>query len=291
MKVWGAAREGLLRWRELLLVADTRVTAARLTLLLLVLYGEQHWDFKVPTIMLAALGMAAPPLARQWWYWLTLAAIQASGLAGRLYLVDNHKVLMLYWTLALALSMRDPQALALQARRLVGLCFAFATFWKATTTEFVDGSFLHFTMLTDERFANFARIVGGVAPEVLAADKALVSSVHDGRQVAVQLLDTGASDVLASLATWWTLATEGSIALLFLLDPRAASLRALRNIALVSFISLTYPIATVIGFGWLLTIMGYAQTRRQERAARLAYLCVFLALQLYLIPWTRALGL
>jgi hypothetical protein len=59
----------------------------------------------------------------------------------------------------------------------------------------------------------------------------------------------------------------------------------LRNWLLMLFITSTYPIATVIGFGWLLALMGLAQCNRRKGRAALGYIVVFALMQIYLLPW------
>lgn len=281
------AKEALQRLTQL----DAREVTPRLTLLLLVLYGGSYWDLKVPTVIVAALGMIAPPLARKWWYWAIITVIVGFATVPRLYVVDNHKVLMLWWCFALTVSMRAESRLRWNARLLIGLCFVLAAGWKFATLDFVDGSFLHHTMLADGRFATFSRLVAGVSSDALRENADMLGRLYAGQLTSVNLADSGASDTIAVGMTIWTLIIEGFIGISFLLANRSVHLRWARNVALVGFIATTYPIATVIGFGWLLTIMGYAQCRRSEAPAKIAYLVIFIMLQVYMVPWTHVLDL
>ncbi len=278
----------LQRWTEAvrqLAKADQREIAAKLTLLLLVLYGEKYWEFTVPLVMFAAVGLIVPRLSTNWVYWLVITAVQARALVPRVYLVDNHKLLMAYWCLALTLSQAKVAEFRLNARLLVGGCFGFAAYWKVTTHEFFDGSFLHFTMLTDARFANFARIAAGIGDGTRAKDAQALWAVSHGLVSHAQLLDSGASVVLAKLSTVWTLFMECGIAICFLTAGIWTPARRFRNWFLIGFVGMTYTIATVIGFAWLLVILGYVQTDDRERIARTSYLALFVGLQLYLVPW------
>lgn len=45
--------------------------------------------------------------------------------------------------------------------------------------------------------------------------------------------------------------------------------------------TVTYAVATVDGFGWLLLAMGAAQCRLEQRRTRLAYVAVFVLILLY----------
>lgn len=213
------------------------------------------------------------------------------GLYGRLYVVDNHKVLMAYWCMALALSAGSERRLALNARLTVGCVMALASFWKWVSKDFVDGSFMHFSLLADSRFEAFAKIAAGVSDETVQNNTELIGLVISGRLANAQLLDSGSSVILAHAVTYWTLFSESVIAILFLVPLKWKWLHSMRNVALLHFVILTYPIATVIGFGWILTIMGYSQCSMKEQVSALVYLTVFAILQLYLIPFSSVLDL
>jgi hypothetical protein len=52
----------------------------------------------------------------------------------------------------------------------------------------------------------------------------------------------------------------------------------------------TYAIATVAGFGWLLIAMAVSQTEPAQNRMRNAYIAVFALIVLYReIPWTDAI--
>ncbi len=64
------------------------------------------------------------------------------------------------------------------------------------------------------------------------------------------------------------------------------SAQRFRQILLIIFLVTTYPIATVIGFGWLLCIMGFAQVDSPEQwRTKIGFLFVFFLMELYLVPW------
>ena len=57
--------------------------------------------------------------------------------------------------------------------------------------------------------------------------------------------------------------------------------------SLLIFAVTTYSIATVIGFGWLLMIMGVAQCRPQDHVTRFLYVATFLLILIYTAPWAE----
>jgi hypothetical protein len=56
---------------------------------------------------------------------------------------------------------------------------------------------------------------------------------------------------------------------------------------LLLFLFTTYVFAPVIGFGWVLAIMGIAQTDSRRAGIPGLYVVVFLLLQMYRIPWAK----
>jgi hypothetical protein len=78
---------------------------------------------------------------------------------------------------------------------------------------------------------------------------------------------------LALAATWGAVLLEGTVALTFLWA--GAGLRGVRHAALLTFTVLTYALAPVPGFGWLLLAMGLCDTHPGEGRLRAAYLIVF----------------
>lgn len=120
----------------------------------------------------------------------------------------------------------------------------------------------------------------------------LVTSPQVGREeeTAAARGELADEDVVPAVATWWTALVETAVAVFFLLPRRLAAARW-RDPLLLFFCWMTYPFATIAGFGWLLTILGIAQLEPERRRVRLLYLATFgLILIDQLVPWTRALA-
>lgn len=276
-------RRSLAAWAAAL-HEDAAATVARLTLLLIVLYGPMYWEMKVPAVMCAAVGLAWPRCVRSSGFWALFATILACGIVPRAYVVDNHKLLLVYWAIALCAAGARPELLAHNARLLIGLCFAWATLWKVTSASFHSGDFLAWELLSDSRFRHFSHLTVGLgAPEIDANLRALQEMRATGGSFVLSVSDR--LRFVATAMTWWTIFIEGLIGASFLLAHRSRLLANVRNWALIVFVGTTYPIATVIGFGWLLALMGLAQCRRDERPAAIAYLALFVVMQLFLVPW------
>ena len=239
----------------------------------------------------AAAGILLPRLMHQPVYWFGLCAMLAVNHVELWATLDNHQYLITYWCLAMGTSQLLPstrRALATNARLLIGLCFLFATLWKFMSAEFIDGTFFHFTLLTDRRFSGFADLVGGVPVEVTAANISALETLtrpYGGVDV-IQLEDSPRIGGLALFLAVWTITVEGLLALIFLVPLRDRQ-APLRDGALLLFMVSTYPVATVVGFGRVLAVMGLAQSPNRLGFERPLYLLLFLVLPLFRFPFAR----
>jgi len=267
----------------------------RLLLLALVLEPPLLWFERMPVLLLAGLGLAAPRALRAPALWLSLLAVLGALLVWNWPFPDNHDYLAALWCLAAAcaLASRDPAAtLAHHGRRLLGITFLFATLWKlALSPDFVDGRFFRVTLLTDARFEQLAVLAGGMSFEEwerndLAVDELLRSAPAEA---GIELVEPPGIRRLAAALTLFTGAIEAALAVAFLWPPGRGPSRW-RHPLLLTFAASTFSFATVRGFGWLLMSLGVAQCAPEARRTRAAYLAVFALVALYhAVPWARPL--
>lgn len=271
--------------------------ALRLTLLDLLLRPIGGWAVR-PLI----LGLAAVALLRSRWLHQPLLWLALAGLAGARVLLDwpladNHAYLLAYWCLAISLALMaqdTDKTLAFNGRLLVGLVFLFACIWKfAFSGHYVDGTFFKVTLLTDPRFEGFSKIAGGLDAATYETLRDFVGQHRD----AAPVIDTSGIELparfeaLALAATAWNVAINASLALAFLW-PAGRGLSRLRHPLLLVYGTVTYAVATVDGFGWLLLAMGAAQCTLEQRRTRLAYVAVFILILLYReVPWADSVFL
>ena len=267
--------------------------ALRLTLLDLLLRPVGNWLLRPFILGIAAVAILRPGWLRNPTVWLVLAGLTAARFMLDWPLADNHAYLLAYWCLAagLALWTADPdRTLAFNGRILVGLVFLFACLWKFVGSDnYVDGTFFQVTFLTDPRFEGFAQVSGGLDQEALGELREHVEQHRDS----VPPVDSAGVPVparfqaLAAAATAWNLFINAALALAFLL-PLGRRLHVLRHGLLLVYCIVTYAIATVDGFGWLLLAMGAAQCGPEQRRMRWAYIAVFILILLYReIPWAE----
>lgn len=266
-----------------------------MTLVLILLHLVSTTQLREVILIVAAAGLVDRRLSARAAYWFVITGLFVLNHVLLWHVLDNHKWLLTYWCLAIAVSRLQVDvtaALIRNAQWLVGLCFLFATVSKLLSPEYLDGTFFHFTLLTDRRFSGFADIVGGVPPEVTGEN---ISALRElarpyGGQESVDLRDAPRIATLALALSYWTIAVESTIAVVFLL-PLRQRFAVVRDIALLLFILSTYPVATVVGFGRTLAILGLAQTVNRFGFERALYLACFLLLPLYRFPFARVIRL
>jgi hypothetical protein len=266
-----------------------------LTLLLLLLYSHHFWYIQIPLSVIALTGLIFPHLRTSPSLWAFATLIVVVGTYINWYTVDNHKYLLAYWCVAIfcALLTRNPdQTIEKTARCLIGLVFCLAVLQKTISENYLNSDFFYYELLLDERFSGLAKYIGGISDQTkalnIAARRALVN--YDSLLTFVRLTGTENVDNLAIFVTWWNYLIQVIIGLAFF-APRFSWLSKTRDVWLLVFLFTTYLFAPVIGFGWVLAIMGIAQTEIHHTKLRALYVSAFLFLQVYRVPWGNLSGL
>lgn len=275
--------------------ADALDLTLRLLLLALLLDAPAPWLQRLPVMLCAGAGLLLPGLLRRSALWVLLAALSAWPLVSEFPFPDNHDYLRVLACLAVtsALLTRAPaEALARGARWLVGGVFLLAVVWKLVLApDFRDGTFFRVTLQSDARFENLVVLTAGESWSSWEANARAFGRVVDGGVSAQEagFAEPPAVRTLALAATAGTLLLELWVAAAFLL-PAGRRLSRSRDLALLLFAALTYPFATVRGFGWLLMALGLAQVEGSRWRTRLAYLVGFATIELLRsVPWDDAL--
>ena len=249
----------------------------------------------VRPLILAAAGWAllSPRALTSAVTWYGLTALLTARIIADWPLPDNHIYLLAYWCLALALSLGaadQTRAVATSARSLIGIAFLMAVVWKAfLSPDYLDGRFFRVTWLTDARFTDAVQLFGRLSASQLTHNRELLAPLPEGAELLEPALpaDPPAFRYLVLTSTWGVLALEALVALAFL---RARRERAgwLHHVSLLLFCGITYAIAPVAGFGWLLLTMGVALCRPDQRVLRATYVATwFLVLFYSEIPWAN----
>ena len=266
-----------------LLAQPRHILVLRLTSLLLLLYGSSTIILDVPLRIICGLMLIAPGLLTNQVLWVVICGLVWWVNANDWLWIDNHKILISYWCLvcALAVSSQDPdRVLAWNGRMLIGLTFLFATIWKIIAGEYWNGAFLHYTFLVENRVEAIATFISSLPPDILPQNQLLEEILSRFPQTvkSVTLSSSHRLEVFTLTASYWTLLIEGIVALAFLVDSFSFLFR-IRDWLLILFIATTYFLLPVLGFAYILSVMGLAQCSVNARYQPIFYIFLFGFLQ------------
>jgi hypothetical protein len=283
-----------MRWLRPNPDAEAQDLALQLTAILLLLRPLDVWWVTGFVLIGAGLSLIFASVRRTPATWLAMAALIGARIVAVWPLSDNHIYLLAYWCLAIGLALSTTArttALADGSRWLLGAAFALAVVWKGLLSpDYLDGRFFRVTLLTDDRFADAVMLVGDVTADQIRDARAFLKPLPEGAELAdpVWFGEPPPLRLFGMALTLGALAFEGLVAALCLIPSRRIALA--RHAALIVFCLLTYALAPVAGFGWLLAAMGLAQCTRDEKALRTAYVAAFFLILLYAeIPWAGVL--
>lgn len=155
------------RLRLAILECDSFELAAKLTFLTPLFSPVGDWYIRPLILCLSAAGLLVPDLWRSRWLWTLLALLTTLRVWQDWILADNHAYLLAYCCLACAISawLRDARVLALNARLLIGLTFAFAAWQKWASPDYPNSVFFLSTFLLDDRFEDFVVLLTSLTYE------------------------------------------------------------------------------------------------------------------------------
>jgi hypothetical protein len=230
-----------------------------------------------------------PRLRHNPWIWWALALLIAMRIAPDFVLLDDHVVASTYAValVGAGLAARDREwVLARSAALLIGSIFAFATFWKLTSGQFVDSRFFRFTLVFDDRFDHLWPLTGQEAADAATSIERAEEAMAAGPGAEAVIAEGPRNVLAATVITWWTIAIEAAVAALFLW-PRPRP-EGSRHVALMVFLVTTYVVVPVAGFGTLLAALGAVTT--DDPRWRLRYTTAFAVLLVWTPVWRAVLG-
>lgn len=275
------------RWNATLLEV---VLAA--TMVLIVSFGFQEPIFKIASQVTIFAFIIRPALIRNPVIWFGLAAIATVSLILTWTSADNHKYLFAYWlwVVFLTVAVRDEplaeRVLRSNARFFLVFIFLVAALQKALSPSYMSGEMFEIKLLNDTRFQAFAQLMG-VDPSVFSAAKIafvqLKSPLTEFVNDTILVPSTDFVHTLAVWITWYDLLIQIAIGALFVIRRKLTDI--LGHVCLLFFIFTTYIPAPVFGFGWTLTIYGFAITKGKFPRLAATYVVAFIAILLYQLPW------
>jgi hypothetical protein len=267
--------------------------ALRLTALVLLLRPMGPWTLRPLILAVAGLAILSPRVLASSWTWFALTTLLAARIVADWPLPDNHIYLLMYWCLAvgLALGTANPdRVLMTSARLLIGMAFLMAVMWKGMLSpDYLDGRFFRVTWLTDERFGDAVQVFGQLSQPQLEHNRVVLRPMPEGAELLhpSSLEEPSAFRNLVLASTWGILALEALVAVAFLC-PFGRRASVAQHAVLLCFCGMTYAIAPVAGFGWLLLTMGVALCRADQQVLRGVYVATWFLVLLYSeIPWAH----
>ncbi|MGB0591080.1 MAG: hypothetical protein ACPGU1_15500 [Myxococcota bacterium] len=259
----------------------------RMSAVMLMIDGAQAEALLGLLTVLGGLGVVFPRVLRRPAFWWTAVGLTVVFHGAKWFWIYNHKILFTYWTIACALAVSRPMTihiLAKSARLLIGLTFLAAFSWKLFGGHFLDGSYMHYLMLCNQKFVPWTHWLTGVSMETLGACDAALRALDSGILAQdVTPLPTDDAIVNVSLfASYYTLAVEGGIAIVFLLGERVRAWW--RHAFLWLFILSVYPIATVPAFALIVLTMSLADIEEGHTRLRIGALIMMALSVLSFVP-------
>jgi hypothetical protein len=267
--------------------------ALRLTALVLLLRPMGPWTLRPLILAAAGLALLSPRVLMSSWTWYGLTALLAARIVADWPLPDNHVYLLMYWCLAISLALgaaTPDRVLMTSARLLIGTAFLMAIIWKGMLSpDYLDGRFFRVTWLTDERFGDAVQLFGQLSQPQLEHNRVALRPMPEGARLVhpPSLEEPSAFRHLVLASTWGIFTLEALVAVAFLCPPGKRSSMA-QHAALLCFCGMTYAIAPVAGFGWLLLTMGLALCRADQQVLRGVYVGTWFLVLLYSeVPWAH----
>lgn len=238
-------------------------------------YFSDLWYITLPLWSLVAAGLVLDEKAAlyRWEFWTLVCSVMAVGIIQSWVTEGNDYFLISYVAVILLVAShtRTPRAvIAVNARILIGLVFALATFWKLASPSFRDGTFFTLNLLYEDRLAPITRVFARLPSPLFEENQYRLDNLVLPEAFSVHI--SPAVTVLAQTLTWLSLSIELSLAVLFLIPLRKFT--HWRDPVLLFFCLVTYLIMPVPSFGMCLAALGSAQTH--SRRSKTLYLVAFI---------------
>jgi hypothetical protein len=252
-----------------------------MTLLAMVRYQGGAWYYHIIGPVILGVATLFPKIVYREQFWLMLCMITGSSIVLDWTLLGNHSFMQFYWNLALLLacfSSNRLRFLAKSARWLVAFLFLFAFIWKLNSSDFRSGATARYLLSATFPAGQVSVMLAGLNPSALADNISIVEHVLSSSvNTKAKLHSSDGVGRLADVVTMMTIASEGLIALVFLL-PLTSKWKWLRDLTLIFFMLTAYTIIPVASFGTQLAYLGYAAT--DSKWSRATFITLFFMHQL-----------
>lgn len=275
-----------------LTTADPLDMIPLLTLFILLFHGIGTWYAQMATMFLAMTALLYRELLRNPGYWFMFVCITGISILSYWHPIDNHKFLLSYVTIMLFCAfLASPgnqlRIIADNARFLIILLMGMSVFWKIYSIDpYIDGTFFEYIFIADQRFDAFLGFFGIDTIQIANNHQAIAHLKQAYLEQDIDTIQVYSPELLKTMAWltgWWVVIIEFMIAAFFLF--RTPFMDKLGHGSLLLFIITTYLPAPVYGFGWTLSVLGYAVSQAHWPSYGRWYLLCILVLIIYQLPW------
>ena len=285
-----------MRYLRLKSLKNTFDLSLSVTLCTFLLVPVGNYYIRPIILFISLIGLIFPGHLRNPTLWLSLTILTATRVVLDWPIADNHAYLLCYWCLAIFVALKIGQTsdcLITNSRLMIGLVFFFATLWKLVLSpDYTDGQFFRITMITDPRLEGFTRLVGGLTLEEINSLRNIIEPLvynSNSQSTSISIENLAQFNLVATFASYWNILINSIIAVAFLwrMD---RGISKYRDLLLILYCVVTYAVATVEGFGWLLIAMGISQCKPDRKTILLLYLVTFILILFYReVPWSTVL--
>jgi len=276
---------------------DRHCLILKLTLMFAFTLTRSEYYLHIPLQAFTLYMVLSDVLAKNKTAWIVNTAVHFLIIFSQWDYIDNHKWLSCYWMLACNLSLYVSNPLKMlreSARMLIGWLFFIATFHKFDWLQFHDGSFMHFTFLTDGRFEWTMGLTTGMTMDKLPANYR-AEDFFSRLPLAFDYFNLNTNlgiRIWAFFSSWWVIFIEGIVGISFLFAKKSRFFNQIKDGSLIVFMITTYSIVMVSGFNFMLLLLGFANTRVNQKKICYWYMfcfCLFEFRKLPLLRWSNIL--
>lgn len=226
--------------------------------------------------------------------WLIPFVLLSFDLYSNWLVLANHEWVMWYWSIVLLVasvyykkSDISEEIMKNGARQLLIIIMLVAVAWKVTNPAYLSGSFFERTMISNPLFENFSLLVGDLTVDQLRYNQQIevtkfTNLVPGELNTEHELISTNLFDLYGVLVSWWVLLIELLIGVLFLLKRQKIDIAA--HWLHILFIITTYFAVPIVGFGWILIVLGFALTQNMPKNITYGYFVAGILMCLYGLP-------
>jgi hypothetical protein len=225
-----------------------------------------------------------------WYFWLGLFILQSVDLYQSWISAANHTWVMWYWGLAMlaACLFKDTtdqtKIISNNARWLLIIIMLVAVVWKITTPSYLDGSFFERNLVSNPLMTTFTHVISGLEWDAIEGNYQTNYQMFDNPNITSRQYQSNNTAHYLSLGiTWWVLIIELVIGALLLIQRFKTDTWA--HILNIVFIACAYLGAPILGFAWILIVLGIAATGTSHSFLRPWYALLFLLILIYGLPW------